>query len=111
MTGAPKIAAMRALDRLETVRRGFYSGALGYLDVRGGADLSVVIRSAFVRGGRAYLHTGGGIVADSEPGAEYAETRAKLRSLLAALAECEIAQALRYAAASAARRRRHGTDR
>ena len=89
MTGAPKIAAMRALDRLETVRRGFYSGALGYLDVRGGADLSVVIRSAFVRGGRAYLHTGGGIVADSEPGAEYDETRAKLRSLLAALAECE----------------------
>jgi len=89
MTGAPKIAAMRALDRLETVRRGFYSGALGYLDVRGGADLSVVIRSAFVRGGRAYLHTGGGIVADSEPGAEYDETRAKLGSLLAALAECE----------------------
>jgi para-aminobenzoate synthetase component I len=89
MTGAPKIAAMRALDGLETVRRGFYSGALGYLDVRGGADLSVVIRSAFVRGGRAYLHTGGGIVADSEPGAEYEESRAKLRSLLAALAECE----------------------
>ena len=89
MTGAPKIAAMRALDRLETVRRGFYSGALGYLDVRGGADLAVVIRSAFVRGGRAYLHTGGGIVADSEPGAEYAESRAKLRSLLAALGECE----------------------
>ena len=89
MTGAPKIAAMRALDRLETVRRGFYSGALGYLDVRGGADLSVVIRSAFVRGGRAYLHTGGGIVADSEPGAEYEESRAKLQSLLAALAECE----------------------
>jgi len=90
MTGAPKIAAMRALDRLETVRRGFYSGALGYLDVRGGADLAVVIRSAFVRGGRAYLHTGGGIVADSEPGAEYAESRAKLRSLLAALGECEL---------------------
>jgi aminodeoxychorismate synthase component I len=89
MTGAPKIAAMRALDRLEAVRRGFYSGALGYLDVRGGADLAVVIRSAFVRGGRAYLHTGGGIVADSEPGAEYAESRAKLRSLLSALAECE----------------------
>jgi len=89
MTGAPKIAAMRALDRLETVRRGFYSGALGYLDVRGGADLSVVIRSAFVRAGRAYLHAGGGIVADSEPAAEYEESRAKLRSLLAALAECE----------------------
>ncbi len=89
MTGAPKIAAMRALDRLESVRRGFYSGALGYLDVRGGADLAVVIRTAFVREGRAYLHAGGGIVADSEAGAEYQETRAKLRSLLAALAACE----------------------
>jgi para-aminobenzoate synthetase component 1 len=89
MTGAPKIAAMRALDRLETVRRGFYSGALGYLDVRGGADLSVVIRSAFVRGGRAYLHAGGGIVADSQPSDEYEESRAKLRSLLAAIEDCE----------------------
>ncbi|HKA14364.1 MAG TPA: aminodeoxychorismate synthase component I [Myxococcota bacterium] len=89
MTGAPKIAAMRALDRLETVRRAFYSGALGYLDVRGGADLAVVIRTAFALGGRAYVHTGGGIVADSEPDAEYTESRAKLRSLLAALAECE----------------------
>jgi para-aminobenzoate synthetase component 1 len=85
MTGAPKIAAMRVLDRLETVRRGFYSGAIGYLDVSGGADLSVVIRTAFVMGGRAYLHAGGGIVADSQPEAELDEARAKLRSLLAAL--------------------------
>jgi aminodeoxychorismate synthase component I len=89
MTGAPKIAAMRALDRLETVRRGFYSGAIGYLDARGGADLAVVIRSAFARGGRVCLHAGGGIVADSAPGAEYEESRAKLHSLLAALAEAE----------------------
>lgn len=88
MTGAPKIAAMRVLDRLESVRRGFYAGALGYLDARGGADLSVVIRTAFVKDGRAYLHAGGGIVADSEPAAELAESRAKLRPLLAALDEC-----------------------
>ena len=87
MTGAPKIAAMRWLDRLERNRRGFYSGALGYLDARGGADLSVVIRSAFVRNGRVWLHTGGGIVADSEPTAEYAETRDKLRAMRSALAE------------------------
>ena len=85
MTGAPKIAAMRLLDRLEPHRRGFYAGALGYLDVRGGADLSVVIRTAFLRDGRAHLHTGGGIVADSEPTAEYRETLDKLRSLRAAL--------------------------
>ena len=89
MTGAPKIAAMRILDRLESVRRGFYSGAMGYLDVRGGADLSVVIRTALVTGGRAYLHAGGGIVADSDPVAELEESRAKLTSLLAAVEACE----------------------
>jgi aminodeoxychorismate synthase component I len=85
MTGAPKIAAMRLLDRLESVRRAIYSGAIGYLDARGGADLSVVIRTAFVREGRAYLHAGGGIVADSDAAAEYHEALDKLRPLLAAL--------------------------
>ena len=88
MTGAPKIAAMRILDQLETVRRAVYSGAIGYLDVGGGADLSVVIRTAFLHEGRAVLHAGGGIVADSDPVEEYFETRAKLRPLLAALEEC-----------------------
>ncbi|NQZ97205.1 MAG: aminodeoxychorismate synthase component I [Myxococcales bacterium] len=86
MTGAPKIAAMKLLDRLEPVRRGIYSGAIGYFDVRGGADLSVVIRTLILRDGRAYVHTGGGIVADSEPEAELRETRDKARPLLAALA-------------------------
>jgi aminodeoxychorismate synthase component I len=85
MTGAPKIAAMRLLDNLESVRRGIYSGAIGYLDARGGADLSVVIRTLFVRSGRAYLHAGGGIVADSEPTAEHEEALDKLRPLLTAL--------------------------
>jgi aminodeoxychorismate synthase component I len=87
MTGAPKIAAMRLLDRLESVRRAVYSGAIGYLDARGGADLSVVIRTLFVRGGLAYLHAGGGIVADSDPVAEYDEALDKLRPLLLALEE------------------------
>ena len=85
MTGAPKLAAMRILDRLEPVRRGIYSGAIGYLDVRGGADLSVVIRSILLRNGRAYVHTGGAIVADSDPASEWRETLAKVRPLLAAL--------------------------
>jgi len=87
MTGAPKIAAMRLLDRLESVRRAIYSGAIGYLDARGGADLSVVIRTAFVRDGHVYLHAGGGIVADSDPAAEYEEALDKLRPLLDALGE------------------------
>ena len=88
MTGAPKIAAMRLLDRLEPVRRGPYSGALGWLDARGGADLSVVIRTLFVREGRATLHAGAGIVADSDPAAEWRETLSKARPLLDALAAC-----------------------
>jgi len=89
MTGAPKIAAMRLLDALETVRRGVYSGALGYLDVRGGLDLSVVIRTLLVREGRAYLHVGGGVVADSDPRGEYRETLDKARALLATMASRE----------------------
>jgi aminodeoxychorismate synthase component I len=85
MTGAPKIAAMALLDRLEPVRRAFYSGAIGYLDAFGGADLSVVIRTALVADGRAWLHAGGGVVADSDPAAELREAFDKLGPLLAAL--------------------------
>jgi aminodeoxychorismate synthase component I len=85
MTGAPKLAAMRLLAALEPVRRGVYSGALGYFDARGGADLSVVIRTALVAGGRAYVHAGGGIVADSEPAAEWRESTGKADVLVEAI--------------------------
>ncbi len=86
MTGAPKLAAVERLARLEPVRRGLYAGALGYLDVRGACELAVVIRTLFLRPGRAWLHTGGGIVADSDAGAEWREAGDKARALLAALA-------------------------
>ncbi len=86
MTGAPKIAAMSLLARLEPCRRGFYSGALGWLDARGGADLSVLIRAAILREGRAFVHVGGGVVADSDPHGEWRESMDKARALLAALA-------------------------
>lgn len=89
MTGAPKLAAMRIIERLEPVRRGIYSGAIGYLDVRGGLDLSVVIRTVLVKAGRAYVHAGGGIVADSDPTAEWTETLDKSRPLTAALTAAE----------------------
>ena len=85
MTGAPKIAAMRLLDRLEPVRRGLYAGAIGYLDARGSADLSVVIRTLFAQRGRALVHAGGGVVADSDPHAEWRESLDKELPLLAAL--------------------------
>ena len=84
---------MKLLDEIEPVRRGVYAGALGYLDVRGGLDLCVVIRSLIVKDARAYLHVGGGIVADSEPRAEYRESLDKARALLAALAAVEAADA------------------
>ena len=88
MTGAPKLAAMGIIDALEPVRRSVYSGAIGYLDARGGADLSVVIRTLLVADGRAYVHAGGGVVADSDPAAEHREAMDKARPLLAALALC-----------------------
>jgi anthranilate/para-aminobenzoate synthase component I len=88
MTGAPKLAALEILDALEPVRRGVYSGALGYLDARGGLDLCVVIRTLLVRRGRAWIHAGGGVVADSHPLAEYRESLDKARALLEALAAC-----------------------
>jgi para-aminobenzoate synthetase component I len=86
MTGAPKLASIDLLDQLETVRRGVYAGALGYLDLRGGLDLSVVIRTFVCEDGRAHLHVGGGVVADSSPEGEYLESLDKARAPLAALA-------------------------
>lgn len=85
MTGAPKLAAMKLIDQLEPVRRGIYSGGLGYLDVRGGLELAVVIRTLILEQERAHLHVGAGIVADSDPVAEYRETLDKALALLVAL--------------------------
>jgi aminodeoxychorismate synthase component I len=89
MTGAPKLAAVDLLASLEPVRRGPYAGALGYLDARGGADLSVVIRTAVVHGGRAVLGVGGGVVADSTPDGEWRESLDKARPVLRALGASE----------------------
>ena len=87
MTGAPKLAAIELIEQLESVRRGVYAGALGYFDVRGGLDLSVVIRTIVCKDGHAHLHVGGGIVADSSPEAEYLESLDKAKAPLAALSE------------------------
>jgi aminodeoxychorismate synthase component I len=86
MTGAPKIEAMKIIDRLEPVQRGIYSGALGYLDFAGPLDLNIVIRTIVVKGGRAYYNVGGAVVADSDPTEEYQETQVKAQALIAALA-------------------------
>ncbi|MGD0384160.1 MAG: chorismate-binding protein, partial [Thermoguttaceae bacterium] len=85
MTGAPKIEAMKIIDRLEPVKRGIYSGTIGYLDFAGPMDLSIVIRTIVVKDGRCYFHAGGGIVADSDPPAEFQETLDKARALIEAI--------------------------
>ena len=87
MTGAPKLAAIAILEKLEKVKRGVYAGALGYLDLRGGLDLSVVIRTIVWKDGQAHLHVGGGIVSDSIPAAEYLESLDKASAPLAALGQ------------------------
>lgn len=85
VTGAPKVRAMEIIDELEPVSRGPYTGALGYLGFNRESQLSIVIRAAICQGRRAWCHVGAGIVADSEPEAEYAETLDKAAGLLRAL--------------------------
>ena len=78
------------LDELENSRRGVYAGAVGYLDFAGNLDFCITIRTVLIESGRAYVQAGAGIVADSNPAAEYEETRDKARAVIRAL---ELAQA------------------
>lgn len=88
ITGAPKIRAMQVIAELEPTRRGVYTGAVGYIGFDGGMDTNVAIRTMVVRRGVAYLQVGCGVVLDSDPDREYAESLAKARGLLAALEAC-----------------------
>jgi anthranilate synthase component 1 len=86
VSGAPKVRAMEIIDGLEPTRRGPYAGAVGY--IAWGArtlDTAIAIRTVVMRGGRAWVQAGAGIVADSDPTAEWRETEAKARAVLAAL--------------------------
>jgi anthranilate synthase component 1 len=87
VSGAPKVRAMQIIDELEPVRRGPYAGAVGY--VGWGArtlDTAIAIRTCVIKGNRAWIQAGAGIVADSDPDAEWRETEAKARAVLIALA-------------------------
>ncbi len=86
VTGAPKIRAMQIIDELETVRRGFYSGAAGYFDLAGNMDFCLTIRTIMAYGGKLHLQAGAGIVAQSDPGRETEEIRQKLHALFEAIA-------------------------
>jgi len=86
ITGTPKIRSVEIIDALEPVRRGVYTGALGYWDARGGCDWNIAIRTIVAgREGTASFHAGGGIVADSTPEGEYEETLVKASGMVRAL--------------------------
>jgi len=85
VTGAPKRRAMEIIEEIEPVRRGIYTGATGWLGAAGDLDLAVAIRTATVAAGRLSLSVGGGIIADSDPAAEWEETEVKARAFRSAL--------------------------
>jgi anthranilate synthase component 1 len=84
VTGAPKVRAMQIIDELEPVKRGVYSGAVGYLGFNGDMDVAIAIRTAVVKGGTLHVQAAAGIVADSDPRSEWQETLHKTRAILRA---------------------------
>ncbi|SDS76314.1 anthranilate synthase component I [Jiangella sp. DSM 45060] len=89
LSGAPKVRAMEIIDDLEPVRRGVYGGVVGYLDFAGDLDVAIAIRTALIRDGVGYVQAGAGIVADSDPEAEWTESRNKAAAALRAIAVAE----------------------
>jgi anthranilate synthase component I len=89
VSGAPKPRAMEVIETLEPTRRALYAGTVGYLDASGDMDMAIAIRTAVLHDGRAYVQAGAGIVADSDPATEEAETRHKARAVLSAIATAE----------------------
>jgi para-aminobenzoate synthetase component 1 len=85
ITGAPKIRSMEIIDETEPTARGVYTGSIGYISLDGTVSLNIAIRTIIIRSKRAYVQTGGGIVADSDPQAEWDETITKARALLAGI--------------------------
>ena len=86
VTGAPKIRAMEIIDELELTARGPYAGAVGYLDFSGNLDTAIGLRTMIAEGNRAWIQAGAGIVADSDPAAEYHECVNKAAAVLTAIA-------------------------
>jgi len=84
VSGAPKVRAMEIIDELEPVKRGIYAGAVGYLGFHGNMDVAIALRTAVVKNNTLYVQAGGGVVADSQPEAEWQETQNKAKALLRA---------------------------
>jgi anthranilate synthase component 1 len=92
LSGAPKVRAMQIIEELEPSRRGLYAGCIGYFAANGTMDTCIALRTALVKDGTMYVQAGVGVVADSDPEAEYQESQQKARALLRAAEE-----AARYA--------------
>ena len=90
VSGAPKIRVMQIIEELEPTRRGPYAGAVGYFGFTGNMDTCITIRTLLFKDGKVFVQSGAGIVADSDPAGEYAETVNKAAAMLKAL---EMAQA------------------
>jgi anthranilate synthase component 1 len=84
VTGAPKVRAMEIINELEPVKRGIYSGAVGYLGFNGDMDVAIAIRTAVLKDGRLHVQAAAGVVADSDPQSEWRETQHKARAILRA---------------------------
>jgi anthranilate synthase component 1 len=89
LSGAPKIRAMQIIAELEKARRGFYGGIVGYFGFDGAHDSCIAIRSMVLKDGKAYLQTGAGVVADSDPASEYQECVNKANGMLDAIARAK----------------------
>lgn len=85
ITGVPKIRCMEIINELEPVRRGLYTGSIGYVSFSGDMDLNIIIRTFIIKGKKAYVQAGAGIVADSDPEREYYETLKKAEALIRTL--------------------------
>jgi para-aminobenzoate synthetase component I len=88
ITGAPKIRSMQIINEIEPTSRSVYTGSIGYLNIDGSVCLNIAIRTIIIKNKSAYVQTGGGIVADSDPMAEYDETITKARVLIAGIKSC-----------------------
>ena len=98
ITGAPKIRAMEIIDETEPTARSVYTGSIGFIGIDGNACLNIAIRTIIIKGERAFVQAGGGIVADSDPEAEWQETITKARALIAGIQSvvCNTHDAIRH---------------
>lgn len=95
ITGAPKVRTMEIIEELEPVRRGPYTGSIGWLDYSGNMELNIIIRTLSIKDGVGYVQAGAGIVIDSDPYREYKECRNKARAMMRAVNYSEEAEAVK----------------